>query len=407
MGRWLLAAALAAAMLVSRDFQRERVGGTTGFMAFVAFASFAWLIVELFLRRLRTSRQKAVNIRLLVGTCLLMLGGVETFLRFSSPRLATYPERNGGRYASMYRGQRTSLLTYLPGQVIRVRRTEFDHVRNASPIGLTNPSFPQHKADNEYRIVALGDSFTEGVGTSEDTTWVRVLEARLAARYPSRQVVSLNAGISGSDPVFEYQLLKEKLLSMRPDLVVLAMNYSDVNDMMVRGGRERFQPDGSVRYRNEPAWEPLYAISYITRLFVHNVLGYDNLLAPQAAMASRVEDALRTLRATLDDLRQLCDSHGVTLLVVAHPVVAQITGGPDTTAFRGMLRDLETDQKFRFADLTKDYERDGTITKSNAGEFYWPIDRHHNERGYRVMGEAIARHVVDMRLVEGEGNGAR
>jgi len=404
MGRLLLlVGTLVPAVLVAYDFRRGRVGGITAFIALVAFASFLWLIAETFMRRVRTSHQTAVNIRLFIGTCLLVLGGVEAFLRLSDNRLATYPERNGSSYLSLFRGQRTWLLTYLPGQAVRLRRPEFDHIRNTSQIGLTNPSFPQGKTDNEYRIVALGDSFTEGVGTSEDTTWVRVLEKSLAARYPGRRIVSLNAGISGSDPVFEYQLLKEKLLPMRPDLVVVGMNYSDVNDMMIRGGRERFQPNGTVRYRNGPAWEPLYAVSYITRLFVHNVLGYDNLLGLQDAMASRVQAAIRTLRTALDELRQLCDAEGVKLLVIAHPVGPQITGGPDASAFQRLLRELENDPKIRFADLSKDYERDGTITKSNAGEFFWPIDRHHNERGYRVMGEAIARHVVDMELVEGNG----
>jgi len=50
-------------------------------------------------------------------------------------------------------------------------------------------------------------------------------------------------------------------------------------------------------------------------------------------------------------------------------------------------------------DLLKGFRQDGTITPENAGEFYWQLDLHHNERGYSVMGTIIARHVADMGFI--------
>jgi hypothetical protein len=72
------------------------------------------------------------------------------------------------------------------------------------------------KAPGEYRLIALGDSFTEGVGTSYDMTWLKVVEARLATAMPDRTFVAYNAGVSGSDPWFAYMLLRESCSRIAP-----------------------------------------------------------------------------------------------------------------------------------------------------------------------------------------------
>ena len=76
-------------------------------------------------------------------------------------------------------------------------------------------------------FVALGDSFTEGDGTPADSTWPKLLEKRLNAAHPSANITTLTGGIGGADPPFEYILLKEKLLTYQPDLVVVAPATAD------------------------------------------------------------------------------------------------------------------------------------------------------------------------------------
>jgi hypothetical protein len=62
---------------------------------------------------------------------------------------------------------------YIPGAAIAYARPEVSYARQVNAMGLTDKEFTADKAPGEYRIVALGDSFTEGVGADTASTWVK------------------------------------------------------------------------------------------------------------------------------------------------------------------------------------------------------------------------------------------
>ncbi len=53
---------------------------------------------------------------------------------------------------------------------------EFRYTRMSNNLGLSEENIPEVKPANEFRIIGLGDSFTEGVGAPYDSTWVKQLE---------------------------------------------------------------------------------------------------------------------------------------------------------------------------------------------------------------------------------------
>ena len=85
----------------------------------------------------------------------------------------------------------------------------------------------------------MGDSFTEGVGTTEDSTWLKQLEHMLNAD-PHRfyDYTTLNGGAHGSDLIFSYELLSGCLLKYHPDMVILNLNSTDIGDIVTRGTAE-------------------------------------------------------------------------------------------------------------------------------------------------------------------------
>jgi acyl-CoA thioesterase I len=77
------------------------------------------------------------------------------------------------------------------------------------------------------RYVALGDSTVEGIGaTSEATTYVARLHARLRAVYPRATVLNLGLGGATSADVLGDQL--ERSVLLRPHLVTLSVGPNDV-----------------------------------------------------------------------------------------------------------------------------------------------------------------------------------
>jgi lysophospholipase L1-like esterase len=76
-----------------------------------------------------------------------------------------------------------------------------------------------------YRIAALGDSFTFGMGVEEEDTWPRRLESELAG-WRSTEVI--NFGIMGYDTTQEARLLETRVLAFQPDLIVIGYCLNDI-----------------------------------------------------------------------------------------------------------------------------------------------------------------------------------
>ena len=398
----LAAAAVLSSAYVLSSLRRGSVNRVAGVAALIAAACFTILIAEAAMHRRGTARERRLNVRLLLAVTFACLLCLELGLRFFAPKLGTYLELNGGAYRSQYQADRRRLHLYRPGERIRQGKPEFVHERQANQLGIVDAEIPATKRPGEYRILALGDSFTEGVGAPEDASWLRVMQRAVQARYPSRPIAAINGGVSGSDPFAEYRVLQERLSPLQPDLLIVAMNSSDLNEVMVRGGAERFRPDGSVQFRSGPFWEPVYALSYITRFVMHRALGYDNMLRPSRSMPEEMRNAAEKLAGAMESIRQYCDERGIKLLLVVHPTKWEIIRGSYDPAYDAFARGLERTPGLRVADLLKDFARDGKITPANATEFYWPLDLHHNARGYAVMGDAIARRVIDMGFIDAD-----
>ena len=70
------------------------------------------------------------------------------------------------------------------------------------------------------RVLAIGDSFTEGDGAVVDSCYPVLLGKFLNSPNDSTGYEILNAGTCGSDPVYGYQNLQDRLCNYRPDVVL-------------------------------------------------------------------------------------------------------------------------------------------------------------------------------------------
>lgn len=85
-----------------------------------------------------------------------------------------------------------------------------------------------------FRILALGDSFTEGYGVEVEETFARRLESLLRRRRGSHVEV-INGGVQGYSTDQELLFLFREGLRYRPQVVLLAFNDGDVNASPVAG----------------------------------------------------------------------------------------------------------------------------------------------------------------------------
>ena len=399
--RVLWVVALMAAAGVTYRVTHDKLDVTTGLIFLAAIWAGLFAVIELTMRQLRCAAETRANVRTLVTTIGLMLIVVELVLRAGVGGYATYLEKvEGGAYKRQLIKTPTWFRVHKPHIDFTYRRREFAFPRHTNAQGISEVDIPPEKATGEYRILALGDSFTEGVGTAYEATWVKVLERELAARSPGHRVTTINAGISGSDICAEYILLRERLVSYRPDLVIVATNFTDVEDIMLRGGLERFQPDGSVEVRHvAPPWEWLYGISYLSRPVVHGVLGYGDFLIKRSLVPTRELAAVADMRATVEAFTMLAREHGFRLLFLLHPVRGEAVDGHYDPVFDGFVAGVKQMPGIEALDVLRDWQARQILTPENASSFYWPIDGHNNVQGYAALGQAAADRIARMKVL--------
>ena len=99
-------------------------------------------------------------------------------------------------------------------------------------IGLRDDEIPPKRV-GEYRVLALGDSFTFGFGVLKGDTWCEQLELRLRAeRGTSVRVINAGLADGAHEPKGYAEWLKETGIGLDPDLVILGFCLNDVHRLV-------------------------------------------------------------------------------------------------------------------------------------------------------------------------------
>jgi lysophospholipase L1-like esterase len=292
-------------------------------------------------------------------------------------------------------------------------QAEFDTAVATNREGLRGPEIGPKSG---LRILALGDSFTFGVGAQQDETWPARLEQILRAQV-------LNAGAPGfgvPDAVAWYERYG---VGLDPDMVVLAVFLA--NDLQ---DASPDQPkvavvDGALVVPGETGgprrW--LYYHSHLFRLLKSSVLEGRvrtrlGLEEPWATRELRAEFSLygpalpgelkRGAEATEKAVARLA-SHRVRVVAVLIPSLPQV----DPRRWKAVLAQLGLDPAGHdprrpnrlFQEI---FERHGvpvldltdTFAKAvkEGKRIYYPIDQHLTPAGYELMARTIAEFLPDL-----------
>jgi len=104
---------------------------------------------------------------------------------------------------------------------------DFDIRTKTNNLGFRGEDVPEKKDPSEFRIVMLGDSFTLGTGVSDDDTFWHLLQKRLNETGGKRFRV-ISTGISSYSPILEYITLKRDIGELKPDIVIMNFDMSDL-----------------------------------------------------------------------------------------------------------------------------------------------------------------------------------
>ena len=109
---------------------------------------------------------------------------------------------------------------------------------NLNSLGFGGPEFSEIKPPNTYRIFMVGGSTMVGSGgSSDDTTIPGILQKMFDSDNSNlKKIEVINAGFSGANHVTEYNLIKQKLVTFSPDLVIVYDGWNSLRmDYPVEG----------------------------------------------------------------------------------------------------------------------------------------------------------------------------
>lgn len=315
-------------------------------------------------------------------SCLLFIVVLEISLR-ASGAFKNYHEKTTGSYIPQYRQKTDSWFhIWKPNTIVHFNQSEFNFYNKINEWGhRENPIDTFLQDSTSIKVLCIGDSFTEGDGVRYNDAWVRRFE-NLLNKHSDTSFLIYNAGVCGSDVFYNQKILKEKLIQLKPSIVIEALNSSDIEDVIARGGEERFNPDGTTTGKVGPRWEFLFQHFHIFRAFIIVVGGYnDNLIKNKLANQSR-HDAVKKIEKQVYKTWSWCKNNNIDYYLIIHPVPHEIEAYDHPFIFDNYFH------AFSFA-----YNISSSLKEKWANEdihlYSWPINAHFNKIGYFEMGNVI------------------
>ncbi|HUG92600.1 MAG TPA: GDSL-type esterase/lipase family protein [Planctomycetaceae bacterium] len=176
-----------------------------------------------------------------------------------------------------------------------------------------------------YRVLAIGDSCTFGVGVDDDESWPAMLQRQFERG--GRTVEVINAGVPGYTAYQGRRYLESEGLALRPDVVVACFGFNDRDSWASRSDVETARLLASSGHDSPLMQSRLYAA--IRRLLRDSG-------EPDENAAARPRLSVIEFRDTLREIHGLCDQAGAKLVLLVWPFEPQV---------RQRVRELEPYQQ--------------------------------------------------------------
>jgi hypothetical protein len=318
----------------------------------------------------------------------------------------------------------------VPNSYAEFRRRDFSYIQRVNSLGLRGREVPAEKPTNSYRIVMLGDSFTMGMGVEDDQTFSVLVERSLKqdGAKCGRSIEVLNAGVDSYAPILSFLQLKRDLWPLKPDMVVLNLDVSDLVQESAYRRESVRGPDGEIvavpllRGRDSlleriRTWTERHlfftraALFYANRLLnyrnvtVHDVVTQANSEIVAHTLADDPVDRREQWRAVFDSLvkiKAFCENHGVEFILTVYPWAHQVS---DTEWIPGRytfmprnavaseksantVRELSASNHIQLIDLFPAFR-----AYKGQDALYFIHDQHWTPAGHRVVAVGLADHI--------------
>ncbi|HYC23058.1 MAG TPA: hypothetical protein VEI94_10160 [Candidatus Bathyarchaeia archaeon] len=248
------------------------------------------------------------------------------------------------------------------GQVcLSPRRYEWRIVNRINSNGLNDRERSYEKAPGTFRILVLGDSFTEAAQLPIEDGFVSRLERKLATRAgSSRRYEVLNTGVSAWSTDNELLFFRHEGIRYAPDLVLLAITPgNDIGENVSALGRPFFRNGG----------KPTFTLEEDGRLLLHDFPGP---AARRRGWLASAEDVLWRRTRTYPLLLHVVGRSGPEWLQAGPAPAADANRAPPDA---GRPRAIPPILGFALDPLPPDWARAWELTKALVRDLRGEVER--------------------------------
>ena len=278
---------------------------------------------------------------------------------------------------------------------------EFEYEYSHNSMGFRDVEHATVKQPGEFRILALGDSFTYGAGVSFNETYLSRLEQLLNSRKLHPKVEIIKAGVSRYYPEPERVLLEHYGLKYSPDLIIVGFVPNDVLDANQGLDSIKIGQSGYLVTRegqNKPRIFTLfYTYSHVFRILFNKYnamtnkeppIKWDEVYRPNGVF----EKDWRSIEVEYEKMLQLAESAQARLIIVHIP-----QQGPwdDTKSYPATrLSEWSSAHGAQFIDTLPAMK-----LADPQKSLYYAQDGHCRAAGYEVIAETVYRELTTRGLV--------
>jgi len=117
--------------------------------------------------------------------------------------------------------------------VFEEREGTYRVTHHTNSLGLLTQEIPLQKPARTKRVIILGDSFTEAMQVENEKSFSSLLEKWLNENNSDPLIDRyevINAGVSGFSPISSYLYLKNELMALDPDIIILQLFANDAHN---------------------------------------------------------------------------------------------------------------------------------------------------------------------------------
>ena len=268
-----------------------------------------------------------------------------------------------------------------------------------------------------HRIVAIGDSFTFGMGVNLEDTYPKQLERILnRANIPSEVI---NGGVIGHNMWQHYEMLVRKALAYKPDLIILGLFLDDLASLVPPYSQ-------SDEYQGENPFEVRGMSELMSRLSILNLLknvnglieykyryrrGYTYMKGIEnrkkkwgpanptnsnyRIMSGNIEKrTYETFSNVLKRFITKANDAEAKVLVVMIPDSVQLNE-PHMQFVNRFVAQICEEIKVPYLDVTPVLE----VQEDHRSLYLFPFDAHNSPKGLRLIAKAMADRIISLNLL--------